>query len=50
MKISNLFKKNSKKKEITSFQKIEEKQLNKVLGGSGTRTGNVIVMDDNKVV
>jgi len=38
MKISNLFKKDAKKKDIGSFQKMEDLQLNKVLGGAAAAT------------
>jgi hypothetical protein len=38
MKITSLFKKDAKKNTLNSFQKIEDKHMNKVLGGTGTTT------------
>ncbi len=46
MNVSNLFKKNAKRGRMDSFQKMEEKQLNKVLGGSVSATAPVTVTPD----
>ena len=48
MKVSNLFKKSAKKGGMNSFQKMEEKQLNKVLGGAAASAPPATVAPANK--